>query len=79
MKRIKAACLFQTLHFELKDGLAKSIAVHAVQDEVAAYKSQLQRSGGSFQIVSEEQEPDGSFILKVKKQVNSHPTGEYMD
>lgn len=79
MKRVNAACLCQTLHFELKDGVAKSIAAHAVRDEVAAYKSQLQRSGSKFQIVSEEQLSDGSFTLKVKKQVNSHPTGEYMD
>ena len=43
MKRIKAACLLQTVHFQLKEDLDHTLAVSAVRDEVAHYKKQLER------------------------------------
>ena len=38
MKRIKAACIYQTLHFQLKEDLEHSIAVRLVREEVEHYK-----------------------------------------
>ena len=37
MKRIKAACICQTLHFQLKEDLEHSIAVRLVREEVEHY------------------------------------------
>lgn len=38
MKRVKAACICQTLHFMLKDDLAHSIAARLVREEVEHYQ-----------------------------------------
>ena len=51
MKRIKAECLEQTLHFLLKDGVP----------------------------AGEAEQPDGSLMIKVKRQNNYHPVGHYLD
>ena len=39
MKRVKAACICQTLHFLLKEDTEPGLARRLVQEEVAAYKS----------------------------------------
>ena len=44
MKRIKAACICQTLHFQLKEDLEHSIAVRLVREEVEHYKQALERN-----------------------------------
>ena len=44
MKRIKAACLEQTVHFQLKDDLGHAAAARAVKEEYEHYKMQLERS-----------------------------------
>ena len=44
MKRIKSACICQTLHFLLKEDIAHDHAVQLVNDEVAGYKKQLERN-----------------------------------
>ena len=38
MKRIVSACLEQTIHFQLKDGMARSIAVRNVKEDYENYK-----------------------------------------
>lgn len=79
MKRIKAACICQTLHFQLKEDLDHTIAVKRVQDEVEQYKTGLKRNRTIHKILSEETQPDGSILLKVIKQYNSSPVGDYLD
>mgnify|MGYP000771409618 CR=1 FL=1 len=37
MKRIQSACIYKTIHFQLKDGLEHEAAVAAVRQEAAAY------------------------------------------
>ena len=44
MKRIKAACICQTLHFQLKEDLEHSIAVRLVREKVEHYKQALERN-----------------------------------
>ena len=44
MKRVKAACICQTLHFMLKEDVAHDYAVRLVQDEVAHYKKNRERN-----------------------------------
>jgi hypothetical protein len=41
MKRIKAACLCQTLHFMIKEDIEQDYAVKMVKDEVDRYKARL--------------------------------------
>ena len=44
MKRVKAACICQTLHFMLKDDLGHDYAVKLVKEEVEKYKASLDKS-----------------------------------
>ena len=79
MKRIKAACICQTLHFLLKEDTEPVLAQRLVQDEVVAYRKRLEASGAKYRILSEEQQTDGSMILRIKKQYNQSPVGDYLD
>ena len=79
MKRITAACLLQTVYFQLKeDVVGHEAAVRAVQHEVQLYKSHLERKRIRYVILGEETQPDGSVIMQIKKQVNEYPCGDYL-
>ena len=62
MKRIKAACICQTLHFMLKQDVAHDWAVKQGEQDV-----------------EQTAQPDGSIMLKVIKQYNSSPVGDYLN
>ena len=79
MKRVKAACITQTLHFLLKEDLGHDYAVKLINDEVRKYKEQLDRNKTQYKILSEETQEDGSIIIEIKKQYNSSPVGNYLD
>ncbi len=79
MKRVKAACIMQTLHFLLKDGVGESYAKKLVQEEVKTYKAKMDKSGTKYKILSEEVQPDGSIIIEIKKQYNTSPVGDYLN
>lgn len=79
MKRVKAACICQTLHFMLKEDVAHDYAVRLVQDEVAHYKKNLERNHTRYKIVEKTTQPDGSILVKVIKQYNTSPVGDYLD
>lgn len=79
MKRVKAACICQTLHFMLKDGTEHLYAVRQVKDEVEQYKKNLERNHTLYKILEETEQPDGSVIVKVIKQYNAAPVGDYLD
>ena len=78
MKRIKAACIEQTIHFLLKEDLGHASAARAVMDEVAHYKSQLEHNHTKYKIVEETVQPDDSVIIKIKKQYNGQSCGDYL-
>lgn len=78
MKRIKAACICQTLHFQLKEEAGHDYAVRLVNEEVAHYKTQLDRNHTQYKIVEQTSQPDGSIILKIIKQYNQSPVGDYL-
>lgn len=78
MKRIKAACICQTLHFQLKEDVGHDYAVRLVHEEVAHYKAQLDRNHTQYKIVEQADQPDGSVILKIIKQYNQSPVGSYL-
>ena len=75
MKRIKAACICQTVHFLLKEDIAHDLAVRQVQDEVAQYKRTLERNRTQHKIIEETTQPDGSVIIKIIKQYNQSRSG----
>lgn len=78
MKRVKAACICQTPHFVLKEGVEHTLAVKTVQEEVAHYKNQLDRSNTKYRIVEESTQPDGSIQIRIIKQYNQCPVGDYL-
>ena len=67
MKRVKAACICQTLHFMLKDDLGHDYAVKLVKEEVGKYKASLDKNRTKYKIVSEETQSDGSVMIKIIK------------
>lgn len=79
MKRIKSACLIQTLRFGLKEDVPHEEAVQAVQREYAHYKAGLERSRTKYRIMREETLSDGSIQIEIRKQYNSHDCGSYLD
>lgn len=79
MKRIKAAYICQTLHFMLKEDAPLDWAAAQVKQEVERYKHQLERNRVKYKILEETEQPDGSVIIKVIKQYNTSPVGEYFD
>ncbi len=79
MKRVKAACICQTLHFQLKEDSPHDFAVRQVQEEVINYKRQLERNHIQHRITEEITQPDGSIIVKVIKQYNYSPVGDYLN
>ena len=79
MKRVKAACICQTLHFMLKEDVSHDYAVSMVKKEVEQYRKGLERNYTQYKIVEEIEQPDGSMVIKVIKQYNSSPVGNYLD
>ena len=81
MKRVKAACILQTLVFSQKDGwgFSKERQLAANRSEIAQYKQTLERSGTKYKIVDEAEQEDGSIIVHVRKQYNRGvPVEEYL-
>ena len=76
MKRVKAACICQTLHFMLKEDAEHDLAVRLVKEEIAQYKKNLEKNRTQYKIIEEIEQPDGSVMLKVIKQYNSTSVGD---
>lgn len=79
MKRVKAACICQTLHFMLKEEVAHDWAVKQCEQEVEQYKKTMDHNHMKYKIIEETAQPDGSIIVKVIKQYNSAPVGDYLN
>jgi len=70
MKRVKAACILQTLVFAQKEdcGLTREQQLRLNRDEVSRYKAAMDRSRTRYQITEETEQSDGSVIVRVRKQ-----------
>ena len=79
MKRVKAACITQTLHFLLKEDVGHDYAIKLVNEEVKKYKESLEKGRVQYKILSETTQEDGSIIIEIKKQYNTSPVGHYLD
>lgn len=72
MRRILTACLLQTMRFDtVKDTDARR--------DYEDYCARLRKNGTKFVVEEEKVEPDGSIVVKVKKQYNSYKTDGYID
>lgn len=79
MKRIKAACICQTLRFTLKEDVEQDWAIKQVEQDVEQYKKTLERNHTQYKILEQTVQPDGSIMIKVIKQYNSSPVGDYLN
>ena len=79
MKRIKAACLLQTIHFQIKDDVEKSLAAKIAREEAEHYKTLLTKNRIKYKIIEEAVQSDGSIILKIAKQHTTYDVGNYLD
>ena len=72
MKRVKAACILQTLVFAQKTdmGYSKERALKINQEEIEHYKATLERTKTRYQIVDTSEQEDGSVVVHVRKQYN---------
>lgn len=72
MKRVKAACILQTLVFSQKPelGYSKERALQISKEEVEQYKLTLKRAGTRHQIIDTAEQEDGSVVVRVRKQYN---------
>lgn len=81
MKRIQAACIHQTLVFKQKDdcGMSRESQRKYNREEVEKYIKTLERNRTIYKILEQTEEPDGSVVIKIIKQYNASPVGDYMD
>lgn len=79
VKRVLSACICQTLHFQLKDGIDPSAAAALVAEEYAAYKLGLDKNGVQYKILNEQTLSDGSITVKLIRQYNQTPVGDYLN
>ena len=72
MKRVKAACIFQTLVFSQKPemGYSKEHALKINHQEVEHYKATLERTRTRYQLTDIAEQEDGSIVIRVRKQYN---------
>lgn len=78
MKRIQSACVCQTLHFSLKEPLSYEETLKQTSYEVKHYRDTLDHSRVRYKILEENVQEDGSIIVKVIKQYNQSPVGDYL-
>jgi len=82
MKRIKSACIQQTLTFFQKPELqlSRETALQMNKAEVERYEAGLKRTKTRYQIIDTAEQDDGSIIIRVKKQYNDKvDVSEYFD
>ena len=63
----------------LRDGISNDVNKRLVAAEVESYKKSLDRNRIQYKIVDETVQPDGSIMVKVIKQYNTSPVGDYLD
>lgn len=73
MKRIKAACILQTLVFSQKEenGFSREEALKLNQAEFEHYKTTLERTRTRHQITDVQELEDGAILVRVRKQYNA--------
>lgn len=78
MKRIQSACVCQTLRFMLREELPREEAIRQLTHEVQHYKDTLDHNRVQYRILEETPGEDGTITVKVIKQYNQSPVGDYL-
>ncbi len=78
MKRVQAACICQTLLFFQKDEQSKDRNEKLSREEIEKYKNSLEKSRTEYRILEEKVHDDGSIVIKVIKQYNNSPVGDFL-
>lgn len=56
------------------------MAKKQIRQEYESYKAQMDRHKTQYKVIEETEQPDGSLnIIKIKKQNNAQPVGNYLD
>ena len=63
----------------LNENIGHNEAVLLVRQEIEKYKASLEKSKTKYKIIEEVNQPDGSVIIRIKKQYNMSPVGSYLD
>jgi len=63
----------------LKDGISNDFNKQHVLTEVENYKKSLEKNKTQYKIIEEKIQDDGSVIIKIIKQYNTSPVGDYLD
>ena len=73
MKRVRSACIMQTLVFVQREELCftEEKALELNRAEYEKYRSDLEKTGTRHQVLSEKAETDGSVVVKIRKQYNN--------
>jgi len=80
MKRIKAACITQTIHFTNVEGKGSEYGRKKVQEEIKRYKIRMDRDKTRYKVLSEELQDDGSVIMEIVREYgNRKSVGNYLD
>lgn len=79
MKRVKYACLSQTIHFTLSEKIPHQDAVVLAMKERRNCLEEMERRGVAHQVDRAYQLEDGTSVLEVRKQYNNYPTGTYLE
>ncbi len=82
MKRVKAACILQTLVFAQRPeaGFSKEKELELNRQEVIAYKKGLDEAKTRYIITEETEQSDSSILIRIKKQYNDKTeTAEYFN
>lgn len=79
MKRIKFACLSQTVHFERNEKLGQEGATRMALLERDRYLKRLEETGTAYRIDQQYQLEDGTPVLVLRRQYNSYAPGDYLN
>ncbi len=79
MKRIKFACLSQTVHFERNEKLGQEEATRMALLERDRYLKRLEETGTAYRIDQQYQLEDGTPVLVLRRQYNSYALGDYLN
>ncbi|MCD8381811.1 MAG: hypothetical protein LUC39_09735 [Clostridiales bacterium] len=79
MKRIKFACLSQTVHFERNEKLGQEEATRMALLERDRYLKRLEETGTAYRIDQQYQLEDGTPVLVLRRQYNSYAPGDYLN
>lgn len=79
MKRIRFACLSQTVHFERNEKLGQEEATRMALLERGRYLKRLEETGTAYRIDQQYQLEDGTPVLVLRRQYNSYAPGDYLN